>query len=118
MLNRPAHNEIKDRLLDEAELRVLQDIRSFLAIPHRVQQLISSEQTPTAPVVLPVYEKLHEYLLAAQDTYPYIKHAIKEAAAAIEKYMCYTRRTRAYALAMGASKLRRGFVPLTCSSLT
>ncbi len=107
MLDRPHYNKIKKYLLEPAKLHVLNDIRNFLSIPHHVQQLLSSEKTPTAPIVLPVYEKLANYLHKATKSYPKIKHAIEASLASIKKYMCYTCHTRVYALTMSTS-------PSTC----
>ena len=90
-------------LLSDQALDVLVDIREFLAIPHAVQELLSSENTPTASLVLPAYAELIEILKGAREKLPRISHGIQAAINALETYMAYTRQTRAYALAMGRS---------------
>ncbi|KAI9058884.1 hypothetical protein FKP32DRAFT_1580955 [Trametes sanguinea] len=98
----PRQSDISYHLLNEAELQVLQDIRGFLLLPHLVQELLSAEQTPTASQAIPAYERLLNILNLARIKYPKIAHGIEASITAIKQYMCYTRQTRAYALAMSA----------------
>ncbi|KAI0769073.1 hypothetical protein BD413DRAFT_478343 [Trametes elegans] len=87
----------------EKGLPVLQDIRKFLHLPHLVQEFLSAEQTPTAPKVLPVFERLLTYLKLARVKYAKIAHCINASITALEEYLRCTRQTRVYALAMGTS---------------
>ncbi|KAI0658860.1 hypothetical protein C8Q70DRAFT_916815 [Cubamyces menziesii] len=93
--------DIEQYLLEDAELSALHDIREFLYLPHLVQELLSSEQTPTASQALPAYERLLRMLKLAKVKHPKISHAICASVTALEKYMQKTRQTRVYALAMG-----------------
>ena len=90
-----------DVLLTDKTLDVLTDIREFLAIPHSVQEVLSSENTPTASLALPAYATLIEILKGAQTKLPRIAHGIQASINALKEYMAYTRQTRVYALAMG-----------------
>jgi hypothetical protein len=50
------HNDhLLEARLDTAQLKVLDEIRQFLAIPHAIQELVSAERTSTLPVALPAY---------------------------------------------------------------
>ena len=69
-------------------------------IPHKVQELLSAEKTPTVPMVIPAYDRLHTLLKLATKSYPKIAHGIW---ASIESLEEYTMKTRVYALAMGTS---------------
>ena len=87
--------------LNGHHLRVLSDIREFLRIPHQVQQILSSTNTPTAPLILPTYETFRELLVLSRIKYSKIGHAISASIAILELYITYMHRTRVYALAMG-----------------
>lgn len=100
-MKKPDYDELAHHLLSEKELDVLTDIRGFLLIPHRVQELLSGDQTPTASMVLPAYEELLDLLKLARSKYPKIAHAIDASVSVLEQYLRYTRQTRVYALAMG-----------------
>lgn len=82
-------------------LRVLDDIRTFLRVPHIVQEIVSAEKTPTLSIVLPIYEKLIVMLKNLQAQLPEIAHAIGASVEKLEEYLTYSRRTKIYALAMG-----------------
>ncbi len=62
LLNKVKYKDIHKHLLDEIDLKVLQDIANFLKIPHAVQTLLCAERTPTLATVLPAYEDLLEML--------------------------------------------------------
>ncbi|PIL28171.1 hypothetical protein GSI_09708 [Ganoderma sinense ZZ0214-1] len=96
----PKYEDLRHHLLNSHQLQVLQDIREFLLIPHNIQELVSGDQTPTAPVVLPLYERFYQSLKKAVGAYPFIAHGIQASMTALHKYMVLTRKTRAYALAM------------------
>ncbi|OJT10844.1 hypothetical protein TRAPUB_12620 [Trametes pubescens] len=99
-MKKPNYEELACHLLSEKELDVLVDIRGFLLIPHRVQELLSADQTPTASMTLPAYEELLELLKLARDKYSKIVHGIEASISVLEQYLRYTRQTRVYALAM------------------
>ncbi|KAJ2975727.1 hypothetical protein NUW54_g11681 [Trametes sanguinea] len=99
-MNDPKQMDIAHYLLGATDLRVLEDIREFLLLPHLVQELLSAEQTPTASQALPAYERLLGLLKLAAKKHPKIAHGINASISALEQYMAYTRQTRVYALAM------------------
>ncbi|CDO76288.1 hypothetical protein BN946_scf184917.g4 [Trametes cinnabarina] len=99
-LQKPGYDTEAAHLLTPTELDVLEDIRGYLLIPHRVQELLSADQSPTASMVLPAYEELLDLLKLARSKYPKISHAIDASIAVLERYMGYTRQNRVYALAM------------------
>ncbi|EIM89268.1 uncharacterized protein STEHIDRAFT_76210, partial [Stereum hirsutum FP-91666 SS1] len=100
-LNKSKQRDISCYNLTSDDLRVLADIRDFLAIPHDVQQLLSNEKTPTLPNVLPAYEELLSMLKDSVDDFPHLSQAIEAAVSKIEEYVGKARKTRAYALAIG-----------------
>jgi hypothetical protein len=100
-LMKPKHQEISHHSLSEMALCVLDDIRTFLRVPHIVQEIVSAEKTPTLSIVLPIYEKLIVMLKNLQAQLPEIAHAINASMEKLEEYLAYSRRTKIYALAMG-----------------
>ncbi|PIL24443.1 hypothetical protein GSI_14197 [Ganoderma sinense ZZ0214-1] len=86
--------------LSDWQMQVLQDIRYFLRIPHFVQSRLSSTHATSAAMVLPVYERLINRLREACNERPRIAHGINASISALEKYLSFTRTTRAYAYAM------------------
>nr|VWO95490.1 Lmo0415 protein [Ganoderma boninense] len=94
------HVEKLDLTLSDWQMQVLQDIRYFLRIPHFVQSRLSSTHATSASMVLPVYERLINRLREACNERPRIAHGIKASISALEKYLSFTRTTRAYAYAM------------------
>ncbi len=79
---------------------MLDDIRSFLAIPHAVQELLSAELTPTISLVLPAYEKLIRLLKMASARYCLLSHAINISVIKMEEYFEKVRRNPVLTLAM------------------
>jgi hypothetical protein len=100
-LTKPKHQEIAHHALGDMALRVLDDIRTFLRVPHIVQEIVSAEKTPTLSIVLPIYEKLIVMLNNLCSQLPEISHAINASIDKLEEYLGYSRRTKIYALAMG-----------------
>lgn len=96
------NDDLGDYAFSPAELRVASDIRSFLLIFHRVQQCVSAEKTPTLSIVLPLYEKVIIMLKNLIRKLPEIGHAINESIKKLESYLAISRKTKIYALAMGA----------------
>lgn len=99
--NKDEQADISHLRLNEHHLRVLNDICDFLRIPHQVQQILSSTNTPTAPLVIPTYERFLDLLKLARNKYSKIAHAILASITILKSYMTYTWCTRVYALAMG-----------------
>lgn len=92
-----------DHHFSEPVLKVLQDIHDLLALPHQIQELLSTERTPTLALVLPAYEKMIVGLRNMQKTkrFKKLSHAIDAAATKLETYFAKIRKTRIIALAMG-----------------
>jgi hypothetical protein len=89
--------------LSDAELDVLADIRLFLLFPHKVQELVSGEKTPTLSFVLPAYEDLLVALKREHTTGQLIRisHAVNTAVSKLETYLNTARKNPIYAIAMG-----------------
>ena len=92
LLNRVKYKDIHRHLLDEIDLKVLQDIANFLKIPHAVQTLLCTE-TPTLATVLPAYEDLLEMLRNFKIICPRLNHAISTTISKIEEYVNKSRKT-------------------------
>jgi hypothetical protein len=65
-----------------------------------VQELVSTEKTPTLPVVLPAYEKLLHLFKLMKPHLPNITHGIDAAIEKLSVYFARTQKTRIYALAL------------------
>ncbi|KAF6743967.1 hypothetical protein DFP72DRAFT_826832 [Ephemerocybe angulata] len=89
-------------LLTDDQLRRVQQINSFLEIPHSVQEIISAEKTPTLPVALPAYENLLSMLKSFRKQNLDIADGVDAAIEKLEGYLAKTRKTRIYAMSMGA----------------
>jgi hypothetical protein len=102
----PIDKFLTDRKLDHLIIpskhrEVLHDVRKVLTYPHSVQEIVSSEQTPTLPVVLPLYEELRGIFGDLLKAYPKLSHAIKAAIEKLDEYLTYARKTTVYGLAIG-----------------
>lgn len=73
------------------QFKVLQDILAVLDIPHKAQELLSAEKTPTLSLVFPVYGSLIHRLREAEEKYPALAFAIQ---AAIKKFEDYLRKSQ------------------------
>ncbi|KAF8993043.1 ribonuclease H-like domain-containing protein, partial [Cyathus striatus] len=82
------------------DLGVLQDIDQVLEVPHKVQELLSAEKTPTLSFALPLYEVLLEKWRILQNTIPELSHYIGVGISKIEEYISLARSTRIYVHAM------------------
>lgn len=86
--------------MSHLQFKVLQEIKSVLDIPHRAQELLSSEQTPTLSLALPVYEKLISSLRGATRRFPALAFAIEAAITKLEDYVSMARSSDIHILAM------------------
>jgi hypothetical protein len=111
-LSKPKNHDIGKFGLSEADLEVLNDLRSFLLIPHTVQELLSAERTPTLCQVIPAYEKLIDILEGAESAYSRIGHVVRAARQKLEEYFALSRNTRAYAVAMSTCFFYCCFAPV------
>ncbi|KAJ7440177.1 hypothetical protein FB451DRAFT_1344143 [Mycena latifolia] len=99
-LDDPKQDEISWHRLSPITLKVLQDIRRFLQVPHIVQEIVSSEKTPTLSIVLPMYEKLIVMLKDLAKDLDELSLGINTTIRKLEEYLNMSQRTRMYALAM------------------
>jgi hypothetical protein len=88
--------------MTETHLNLLNDIRTILFIFHSVQELVSSERTPTLAVTIPAYEFCLEMLhqLVQSDVFPHLNHAILPAIDKIEKYVKIARTNHIYGMSI------------------
>lgn len=86
----------------EQEILVLQDVLQVLESPHRVQELLSGEKTPTLSCTLPAFEEVIDYWKTLRITIPELDHYINIGIRKLEEYVGEARKTRVYAHAMGA----------------
>jgi hypothetical protein len=88
--------------LEEIELRLLMEIRQILLLFHSVQELLSSERTPTLAVALPAYEYCMTALscVIEQNIYPHLNHALHSSFNKLEKYVEIARKSRIYGMSM------------------
>ncbi|KAJ7442790.1 hypothetical protein B0H11DRAFT_1881689 [Mycena galericulata] len=100
-LDDPKQDEISWHRLSATTLKVLEDIRRFLQVPHIVQEIVSAEKTHTLSIVLPMYEKLIVMLKDLARNLDELSIGINATIRKLEEYLGMSRRTRMYALAMG-----------------
>ncbi len=97
------HQDLADHALTAMQLRVLTDIHQVLMVPHAAQELLSSSRTPTISMALPVFEYTMQAWAQLKTTIPEMAEHIQAGIELLEKYVNLARKTRIYALAMGAS---------------
>jgi hypothetical protein len=74
-------------------------------VPHVVQEIVSTEKTPTLSLVIPMYEKLVVMLNDLKRELPELSHAISASVIKLDEYLAKSRRTKLYALAIGKSQI-------------
>ena len=89
--------------MSRKEMDVLCDIHQVLEVPHTVQELLSSEHTPTLAMALPAYELLCNKWKQLQSTIWELSHYIQVGHDKLKYYINEGRKTRVYALAMSKS---------------
>lgn len=99
-LRQPALAEHIHELFKEKEYEVLHHIHQILEIPHRCQELLSAEKTPTLALAIPTYERLVMLWNGLINVIPELSHYVKLGVAKIMEYVSKGRRSRIYALAM------------------
>lgn len=103
MIQAPEYREIMRVYgLDSTEILLLEDIKTFLLLFNSIQELLSSERTPTLAVTLPAYETCLETLSSkiAESEFPHLEHAIYPAVDKIQKYVNIARGSRVYGMSM------------------
>jgi hypothetical protein len=88
------------QLFQPKEYEVLHHIHQILEIPHRCQELLAAEKTPTLAFALPTYETLLLLWEELAKSIPELTHYIGLGIAKIMEYVSKGRRSRIYALAM------------------
>jgi hypothetical protein len=117
MLSQEKYADIAHHQLSAKQYEVLNDIRTFLRIPHQAQQVLSAEKTPTLCFALPLYERMIEVFKNVERGRPKIAHAVRSARQYLENYLALSRKTRAYSLAISTSQSAPRFLhTISCSS--
>ena len=101
MCDEPTHTKIQDDKLSNMQLQVLDDVRTFLNIPHLIQELLSSDRTLTLPVALPVHERLLSLLVTSKEVLPLLVHGLDDAIAKLQNYLMVERKKPIYSIAIG-----------------
>jgi hypothetical protein len=102
-------------LFKPKEYEVLHHIHQILEIPHRCQELLAAEKTPTLALALPTYETLVVLWTHLAAVIPELSHYIRLGIAKIMEYVSKGRRSRIYALAMSEFHPENMAVPhLSC----
>jgi hypothetical protein len=92
---------LNNALLTVHECRVLCDIYYLLRVPHRAQQLLSSEHTPVASHAIPVYEMLVKTWQSLKLSFPHLSYCIDAGIFKIRSYIVHTRKSQVLTLSMG-----------------
>lgn len=82
---------------------MLHHIHQILEIPHKCQELLSAEKTPTLSLALPAYEALVLLWKGLAKEIPELSHYIDLGVAKLMEYVSKGRRSRIYALAMSTT---------------
>jgi hypothetical protein len=88
------------QLFKRKEYEVLNHIHQILEVPHKCQELLAAEKTPTLLLALPAYEALILMWKQLAKEIPELSHYIGLGIAKIMEYILKGRRSRIYALAM------------------
>ncbi|KAF5353140.1 hypothetical protein D9758_008770 [Tetrapyrgos nigripes] len=96
----PENEEICSLLLKNSEITVLNDIRLYLKTFHVIQEIVSSEKTPTLADVLPLYERLILNLKTLKIVLPKLSHMIDSSLGKIYEYVDKARSMHMYAFAL------------------
>jgi hypothetical protein len=84
----------------QPEMAVLGALQNIFEVPHRAQELLSAEKTPTLSYSLPAYERVVEGWRNLSKATPVLAPFIQPGIDKIESYMSFTRKTRLYSHAM------------------
>ena len=88
------------QLFRPKEYEALHHIHQILEIPHKCQELLATEKTPTLSLALPTYEALVSMWKELAKEIPELSHYIGLGISKIMEYVSKGRRSRIYALAM------------------
>jgi hypothetical protein len=88
------------QLFRPKEYEVLHHIHQILEIPHKCQELLAAEKTPTLSLALPTYEALVLMWKELAKEIPELSHYVGLGISKIMEYISKSRRSRIYALAL------------------
>lgn len=94
--------DISDLSMDAKDTDVLHDIHQIIEVPHVVQELLSSERTPTLSMALPAYEVLNSQWTHLQSMIWELSHYIDVGLDKLKQYINEGRKMRIYTLSMSA----------------
>ncbi|KAG2353766.1 hypothetical protein BDR07DRAFT_1382860 [Suillus spraguei] len=92
--------DISDFSMDAKDTDVLRDIHQIIEVPHVVQELLSSEWTPTLSMALPAYQVLNSQWTQLRSMILELSHYIDVGLDKLKQYITEGRKTRIYALSM------------------
>ena len=92
---------LQSHLLSPDERKVLRDIYLVLRLPHRAQEILSSEHTPTMSHAIPVYETLIKGWEKLKESLPHLSGYIDVGIKKIREYLSLSRMTQIYAFSLG-----------------
>ncbi|KAH7325342.1 ribonuclease H-like domain-containing protein, partial [Rhizoctonia solani] len=91
---------LAEHTITHRDFEVLYDIRTVLGLAHRVQELLSSDKTPTLSYALPLYHALIDQWRQLQHTLPALSYAIGAGIKKIEDYIARVWLSPAYIIVM------------------
>jgi len=99
-LARPDQRDLRKHQLTDAEWTQLEDILSALKLPHQVQQVMSSETTPTLSMAIPAMESLVMKWDELALRKPHLRTMISAGQDKINQYLGRMRDSKVYTIAM------------------
>lgn len=112
----PTRSDIAHHLLLPDQKSVLTHIYEIFDFPHRAQQVVSHENTPTVSIAMPAYALLVDAWKALRYDLPELQHYIDFGVTKVEEYVFKSRKSRIFALAM--SKLPHPVFAIDTDSLS
>lgn len=103
-------SDYTSQLFRQKEYKVLNHIYQILEIPHKCQELLAVEKTPTLLLALSAYEALVLMWKQVAKEIPELSHYIRLGIAKIMKYVSKGRRSCIYALVMSIANLLVTFI--------
>ena len=92
---------LQTHLLSLDEHKVLRDIYLILRLPHRAQEMLSSEHTPMTSHAIPVYETLIMGWEELKESLPHLSGYIDTGIKKIREYLSLSYMTQIYAFSLG-----------------
>ncbi|KAK1215115.1 hypothetical protein PQX77_022287 [Marasmius sp. AFHP31] len=100
------HGDLSDLVLTPVLLQVLNDIHTFLSLPHALQEIVSAQKTPTLSVVILLYEQLISRLNNLIKL-PLLEHAIWASIDKLKEYLMKARTKQIYVLAIALNLMTK-----------